>query len=253
MITLPTDWTTDSLGSTSATFRNSKYELSVKIEPRYRASVSQRRSRTQPPKSYRVKAVQDWFSKGVYGDKSMAAKADSWEEALRVAEEFMAEFSDERSNQDIDEVEATHRSVEDPNTAEQLLTTEASAEALADVAGYSDDLLLEVLSEQTNNQYRVVAHREGEQINFLYGEDDDCLEAIPLEGIYATFSVDKLGLESLLVEANNLISTVNLGDYVIYRFIAGSQTETDIVLTRGVQVVSPTFERTIWNLLEEKY
>lgn len=250
---LPQPWTTDHLGSTSATFRNEEYELSVKIDPRYRSSSSRQRSQAQKPTSYRVRVVQDWFSKGVHGDQSMKAKVETWEAALATAQSFMEEFSTERTTLPSEEVEATHRSTGDADTAEHLLTTEASAEALADASGYSDELLLDVLGDLTDDQYRVVAHRDGEEIEYVAGADDSSLEAIPLKGLYATFSIDKLGLESLLVEANTLVSTVNIGEYVIYRFIASERAETDIILTRGTQIVSPTFERTIWNVLEEKW
>jgi preprotein translocase subunit SecD len=253
MDSLPPEWTTEQLGSTSAVFRNDEYELSLKIEPRYRSSASRRRARTQEIKSYRVKAVQDWFSKGVYGDQSMRAKVDTWDEALTTAQEFMEEFSKERTDRAPVEVEATHRSVGDAGTAERLLTTEASAEALADASGYTDELLLDVLGAETNNQYRVVAHRDGEQIEYVYGTDDDCLETLPLEGVYATFSVDKLGLEALLTDASDLVSTINIDEYVVYRFIANDRQETALVLTRGTQVASPSFERTLWNVLEEKW
>ncbi|WP_396612890.1 hypothetical protein ACH9L7_06350 [Haloferax sp. S1W] len=183
----------------------------------------------------------------------MTATVDSWDEAVEVANEFMAEFTEERDQQPKDVVEATHRSAEEPETAEQLLTAESSVEAFADASGYTDELLLQVLGEQTGDQYRVVSHRVGDHIEFVYGEDDDCLEVVPLEAVYATFSIDKLGLETLLVEANNLVSTLNIGDLVVYRFIANDSEETDIILSRGTQVVSPTFERTMWSVLEEKY
>jgi hypothetical protein len=183
----------------------------------------------------------------------MTATVQTWDEALRTAQEFMEEFHTERTQSSSVDVEATHRSVENPETAEQLLTTESSAEALADVSGYSDELLLTVLGDQTDGQYRVVAHRDRDQIKYVAGEDDECLETVPLEGIYATFPIDKLGLETLLVDARDLVSTVNIDEYVIYRFINTMSEETSIILTRGAQVVSPTFERTIWNVLEEKY
>lgn len=240
------------MGPTSAVFRNEEYEFSLKVEPRYTASASRRRSRIQEPTAYRVRVVQDWFSEGVHGDHSMTATVQTWDEALRTAQEFMEEFYTERTQTNPADVEATHRSVETPETAEQLLTTESSAEALADVSGYSDELLLQVLSDQTDGQYRVVAHRNGDQIEYAAGDDDPCLETVPLEGIYATFPIDKLGLETLLVDAKELVSTINIDEYVIYRFMKSMSQETSIILTRGTQVVSPTFERVIWNVLEEK-
>lgn len=252
MVAVPDGWTPERVGSTSAVFRHDAYELSLKIEPRYRSSTSRRRSGTQQPTSYRVQVLQDWFAKGVHGDHSMSANVETWDAALETAQTFMSEFTDERTTQSTADVEATHRSVGDAETAEHLLTTEASAEALADAVGYSDELLLEVLEEETDGQYRVVAHRDGDRIEYVYGGDDEYLETVPLESIYATFPIDKLGLDTLLLDSDTLTSTFNIDNAVVYRFITGEGDETDIVLPEGTQVVSPTFERTIWNVLEER-
>lgn len=246
-------WTTAYVDRPSAEFRNDQQGLSVKIEPRYRASASRKRSRAGEPISYRVKVVQDWFSKGVHGDRSMNARVDTWEEATTVAEEFMREFHDERTTQPETEIEATHRSVADRATAEQVLTSEAAAEALADTAGYSDRLLLDVLGAETDDAYLVVAHRDGDDIEYVAGDADDLDGDVSLQSIHATFPIDKSGLDSIFANTDELALTVTLGEHIVYRFVAGDNRETNIVLLAGTQVVSPGFERTIWNVLEEKW
>lgn len=252
MVNTPPGWRTRSLGENSASFRNEQYELSVTVEPRYRASASRKRGQAQSPRSYRVQVVQDWFSKGVHGDRAMAAKAETWTEAVETAQAFMAEFSTERAGQSDREVEATHRSVGDAATAETLLTTEAAAEAFADSAGYDDRLLFDVLEAATGGQYRVVAHRDGDVIDVVYGDDDPFLETCSLESLYASFPVDKLGVDAVLTGTEELVLTVSFGEFSIYRFIVSGREETDVVLERGTQVTSPAFENTIWNVLEER-
>lgn len=248
-----TGWTTEFVDRPSAVFRNERQGISVKIEPRYRSSASRKRSRTGEPTSYRVKVVQDWFGEGIHGDRAMNARVETWEEATTVATEFMEEFHDERRSQPDAEIEATHRSVGDTETAEQVLTTEAAAEALADTAGYSDDLLLDVLGAETDDTYQVVAHRDGDEIDYVYGDDAVLTGNVSLPVIHATFPVDKSGLDSLLTATDELVLTVNIGEYIIYRFIAGDSKETDIILMAGTQVASPAFELTLWNVLEEKW
>lgn len=246
-------WITDQFGSTSAVFRSERYNLSVKVVPQYRSSASQGKSSVQQPKSYQVKVVQDWFSTGVHGNRSMNTNVETWEEALEAAREFMQEFEHKRTDQTPEEAETTHRCITDPETVAEVLTNGDSTDALANSPGYSDDLLLDVLEEETDHQYRVVAHRDGDEIEYVAGGDDPCLETLPLERMYATFSVDKLGLDSLLGEADELVTTINIGEFIVYRFIASNTTETDIILTQETQVVSPAFENTIWNVLGKKW
>lgn len=249
----PSQWTTDFRGDHSAEFRHERQGLSVKIEPRYRASASRKRARSGDPQSYRVKIVQDWFSKGIHGDRSMAAKAETWEEAETVATEFMNEFTREHTNQAPDEIEATHRSVEASEFAEQTLVSEAAVEALADATGYSDELLLDVLSTQTNGNHLIVAHRHGSDIVYAHGTPDDLPPNHSLTRIHGAFPIDKTGLEALQMGPDRLVQTVQLSQYVIYRFVAGDMEETDVVLPLGTQVASPEFEISLWNVLEEKW
>lgn len=253
MLSLPAGWTLVQGGRTSARYRNEDYDLSVVISPRYRASASQRAAGGATPTGYRVEVEQDWFSRGVHGDRTVAAKADTREEADHIAREFMQEFVTERADQSIDDIESTHRSVGDAETAEGLLNTEAAAEALADSAGYSDDLLLDIVTTQTDGQFRLVAHRTGEDIEVVDSTIADPLETIPLRTVYAAFPVDHYGIRGLLTKRRRLTTVAYLDEFRVYRFIVADGHETAIVLDRGTQIQAPSFENTVWNVLEEKW
>lgn len=200
-----------------------------------------------------IQLNQDWFAEGVLGDRKMAAKVDSWEGALATAQEFMQEFTTEWEQIPPEEIESTHRATGDHETADQLLTNEIAVEAFADGAGYSDELLLDVLSAETGEQYDFVVHRKGETTEIVTGDSTPVFEDTRLNSIYAAFPVDKLGIEEILVEETPIIMVIHLGQHTIYRFIFDDTIETDIGLPRGTQVTSPSFERTIGNVLEEKW
>lgn len=247
----PSQWSVESEGSDSLTFRNRERGLEVTVRGVFRGSKI--RSRGATPTHYAVQLQQDWFAEGVLGERKMAAKVDTWEVALTTAEKFMNEFTTELENLPQDKIESTHRATDDHEVAEQLLTSEVAVEALADGAGYSDELLLDVLSAETGEQYEFVVHREGETTEIVAGDSPSLFEDTRLNSIYATFPVDKLGIEEILVEETPITMVIHLGRHTIYRFIFDDTMETDIGLPRGTQVTSPSFERTIANVLEEKW
>lgn len=247
----PAGWSVESLNQKNATYVNEHRGLQVEV--RGVLSGSRVRKHDREPSHYVVQLRQDWYAKGTMGEREMGTKAKTWEEALDIAEKFMAEFEKEVQETPAEEIEATHRAVGDSESAEQILTSAASAEALADAAGYSDDLLREVLDAEVNGQYLYVVHRDGDELVPIDADTKELLEENLLPALYAAFPIDKLGVEHILVDDTPIPMSVHLGEYAIYRFIFSERRETDIVLPAGTQVTSPAFERTISNVLEEKW
>lgn len=251
-IALPPQWETDGIGKKSASFVNDERGLTVTIRAVFKGSRGS--TRGNEPTHYVVQLRQDWFSRGVLGDRNMAAKVSTREEAFDVAQEFMEEFTREIEAVSREEVEATHRATgDDHEAAEQILTTEAAAEALADAAGYSDDLLVSVLAAETNDQYRFVAHRDGDSVTTVAGDESALGEDTSIRTLHAVFPIDDAGIQRVLSEETPITTVVHLGDSTVYRFIFGETRETDVVLPRGTQVTSPGFETAIANVLEEKW
>lgn len=247
----PPGWTTDRFGDKSASFRNEPRGLKVDIRAVHKGSNVRRRARE--PTHYTVQLQQDWFAKGTLGKREMGAKVETWAEALAVAQEFMAEFSREVKEMASEEIRATHAAVDDHGVADDLITTGAAAEALADAAGYSDDLLLSVLDAKTNGQYQFVAHRDGDTLTTVVGAESEFATDNVLQRIYGVLPVDRTELEHVLGNDNPFSVVVHVGDHSVYRFIFENARETDIVLPRGTQVLSPEFESTVANVLEEKW
>lgn len=248
---LPPQWQMDSIRQDSAQFSNEDQALEVTIRAVY---GSKRKKHFAKPIHYVINLQQDWFSRDSLDEKRMSAKVDTWEDALDVAEEFMNEFCQELAELPAEEVEAVHRATgSDHESAEQTITTEIAAEAFADAAGYSDDLLLSVLAAETNDQYRLVIHREGADVTTVAGDTDSSGTETSLQTLHAVFPLDRTGIKAVLAEELPVIVVFHLGDATIYRFIFDDAQETNIVLPRGTQVTSPGFETTIANVLEEKW
>jgi hypothetical protein len=246
MSDLPAGWEASDLSSKEVTFSNQEHGLNIDI-----TTVSSRR-RNRKPLHYRIQIRKDWFAEGLLNDDyQLSAKRNSWEEARTFAQEFMKEFGAERAEQPTDEVEAMHRSVKDSDTAEGLLDTSAAAEAFADVEGYSDELLLEVIETVIDDRYLLVANRDGDTINRIATAESE-FDTSTLRKIHATFPVDKEAIEAILSVDSQLTLTVAFGDYLIYRFIAAPNIETNVVIQRGTKVTSPTFEMSVWNVIEER-
>ncbi|PGF13824.1 hypothetical protein CP556_22210 [Natrinema sp. CBA1119] len=183
----------------------------------------------------------------------MATTVETWDKALTTIYTFMEKFNAEQAALPRDDVESVHRSLDDVNTAEAVLSTTTAAEALTDAAGYTDELLLDVLATETNSQFRLVAHRKGSEVNTIYRNRASDLGNISIATIHTTFPVDTLGVETILDAEMPIAITVHVGNHTIYRFIFGDRKETDVVLPRGIQLVTPEFERTVMNVLDEKW
>lgn len=250
LISVPSDWETDFFGKKSAMFRNEHRGLEVEVRAVYRGSKVRKHGRE--PTHYVVSLHQDWFSKGTLGNRDMGAKVDTAEEALGVAEEFMREFTSEMKSVPTEEVQAVHASTDDHEIADDILTSEVAAEALADAAGYSDDLLLSVLDAETNEQYELVAHRDGSTITTIAG-DEAILGEMDLLTIHSVTPFDNQGLKQVLGQELPIWTVAHLDEHTVYRFVFDNAKETDIVFGRGTEILSPAFGRTIANVLEEKW
>lgn len=248
-ISLPSGWEINQIEKPNSTFTHRSHGLTVIV-----TGKSRRRDGGQGQEStrYIITAGLDWFAEDTAGDIfediDLSAVVDTWDEALAVAQEFMVEFNDEFNSIDPEHIEAIHESVNDPEYVDALLTGESAVEAFTDVAGYSDELLLSVLEGTVNEQYHLVAHRDGDTITPVAGNRD-----IDLHTIHGVFPLDPDGISHILEENPPIVHVVHLGKYSVYRIIFGNTRETDIVVPRGTEVISPTFETMLSNVLEEKW
>ena len=253
MVETLSGWRETHISETSAVFRNDNFELQVEINPQYSSSTRHTRKTSRTPVSYTVQVVQDWFSKGVHGDLEVGTRTGSWEEAVTVAETFMRKFTAERSHQSDEHIQAVHQSTRSRGDAEHLLNTEAAAEALTDGAGYSDDLLLDTLAAATADGHQFVAHRDASEVDIVHNQREREFTEHRLHELYAAFPIDKLAVDELFEETTPLTMAIHLTNSTFYRFVYGIGQETAVVVQKKTQLDSPTFERTVESILEEKW
>jgi hypothetical protein len=74
-----------------------------------------------------------------------------------------------------------------------------------------------------------------------------------LKQIHAVSPVDNQGTKHVLDQDLPFWTAIQLDEHMIYRFFFADAQETDIVLQRGTEVLSPAFGTTIANVLEEKW
>lgn len=249
-ITPPTGWTTEHIADRSARFRHKTTGVELSIRGVFQGSRERRHGRS--PTHYVIQVHQGWLGRQRSDTQLPGAKVTVWEDALTTARTFMEEYSNNRARVPLSQAEAVHRSAETHETAEQILLTNVATEALADAAGYSDQLLIDVLSAATNNQYNGIVHRDGDAVDIV-GEDADFPERPSLERVFATFPVDESGVKHLLDMESPVTMVVHLDELMVYRFIFGTRRETAVLLPRGTQVPSPGFERTVANVLTRKW
>lgn len=160
----------------------------------------------------------------------------------------MGEFVDDLAT--AGPAEAVHRGVADHEAAADVVTTTVAAEALADAAGYSDDLLVDVVRAETGGSVRLVAHRDGDDVRTVAGDAPDGLD---LRTVHGVFPLDGWGTRRVLDESSPIATAVHLDDGMLYRFVFAQRRETDVLLPPGAQVSSPAFERAVAAVLEEKW
>lgn len=241
----PRGWTTGEADTTGAVYRNEEHGLEVTVRS-VRGEINVENG-GDGPTQYVVELLQDWFATGLHGEREMRATTESRASAAEVAESFMQEFVDELETADAVEV---HRGIADYEAATAVLTSETAAEALADTAGYSDELLESVVEAETGGSIRLIAHRNGDELTTVAGDTPDGLD---IRSIHGVFPVDGGGTRQVLDETFPIATAVHLDVGTLYRFVFRERRETDVLLPPGTQVTSPEFERTVSNVLEEKW
>jgi hypothetical protein len=242
----PRGWITANAEGHAAVYLNEEHGLEVVVRPV--SDGTHVRSQRGDPTQYVVELTQDWFATGLHGERELSATAGSREAAADTADSFMREFVDELKTGRT--AEAVHRGVAGHEAAADVVASEVAADALADAAGYSDDLLESVVRAETGGPVRLIAHRNGDEVTTVAGDQPDGLDIRTVHGV---FPVDGEGTRQVLDEPFPIATAVHLGSGTLYRFVFSERRETDVLLASGTQVTSPAFERAVCTVLEEKW
>lgn len=247
----PSHWQQRSHGRHSAVFENDE-GVTVKVSPRYRSSAHAKRGKAEQPRSYRVQLQQDWFSLGVTGDHQTAARAETFDEALETAHQFMREYNRNRHGYD-DERAETFDEVAGVD-GDSVVATEVTAQTVMDVVGYSDDYLVETLETAFGDGLREVVHREDETYTPVYAREDldDRLEENILT-VVGQPPLDKSAVESTF-EAGEFRCLVKVFDQLrVFRFVVDTATETIVTVDPANAAALSQVEDTVFELVEQKW
>lgn len=226
--------------------------LVLKVSPRYRASTSASRGAAEEPESYRVTLQQDWFSRGVHGDSDLAARAADVEEATRVAHEFIGRY--ERSIREVTrEADREVSTVLTDGSGEQVLSTEAATGAFSEVVGYSDDLLEETVRTAVDDCLRLVAHRDGADVDIVFRREDVEMDPDRLLEVLGLLPFDPDALAGAFDADGVSFTSFRVGDrFRAFRFPTGRRRETVVSVDIEAPVSSPSFERSVLGVLDER-
>jgi hypothetical protein len=246
----PRGWSEVYRSKQTAEYSHDGRGVIVEIEPRIEGKS--KRSRGGSGTSYRIQLEQDWFSKGTLGDKAVSATVATFSEALCAAYRFMDEF-----NEDSKEVEADHGAeLEDSfgsDAAEDMLTTEASSKAFVESVGYSDSLLLEVLDEAVGDAVKLVAHRENSTPTEVYRKDGLSLPDEWPHDVFGYFGIDKGAVDTVFGDDDVDFYMIDVGELRLFRFVAGTDGETVVMLEGDAPITSPSFERSIAHIVRQRW
>lgn len=255
---LPAGWRVDFRGTSRARYGYGSH-LYVEIEPRGRVSRSRR---SFEPTSFRV-LLQKRFYGRVPGDVTVLGTVDSFDDAAELSRAYMVEFVDDRKDVAMETREGLEADPVMAPHAEEAIITEAATEATIEVAGYSDDLLVNELCgliESTNEvdgvMLQAIVHRQETAYDVVYVAVDraEWNEANRLEQFHKQFDwLNEQRLAATLGVGELTIMTATFEETRMLRYLASEDEETIILIHPDLPIHLPPFERQIADIVSAKW
>lgn len=256
---LPAGWRADRQGEIRARFGYGSH-LIVEIEPRMNVSKA---NRNPSPSAFRVLLRKRFYGRGVMSnDANVLGTVDTFEAALDIAHRYMAEFVEDRGEVSMETREELEADPVMAAEAEETIITEAATEAAIEVAGYSDELLINDLRGLLENGHtdaavlQAVVHQDGDQFEVVYVDDEfqEWTEGRRLRRFYKQF--DWLNEQKLrtTLSVGKLELLIGVFDETrMVRYLAGRDRETLILIDPEYPLHVPPFERQIADIVSARW
>lgn len=165
----------------------------------------------------------------------------------------MQQFEQTRTAQTDEVVETLHHSVADHQIAEELVDAIAATDAFAEATGYSDGLFCSFLKDTLSDGLVLAGHRVDGAVTRIYEAPDHEIDETTEAQFIAAFPVNPEGVAQLFGVSYPIVKTVRLGAYLVYQFIYAPTATTFVVIRRGIELLSPVFEASAEDILDEKW
>lgn len=219
----------------------------ISVEPVYQSSTHKSSSRRAKPRRYRVQLKQDWFGTAVFGDQQTSGSVKTFPEALELSRSFIQQY--DRNRQRVDRDTETIDSDTGVADADSLMATEAATRSVMDVAGYSDEYLVETLQNLFGDGLKLVVHCNDDTTERIFSDETADIDAL-------LWSVGGLATGSnplTRLSPGDEIYTMILhaGDHRWIRFVSTETRETVIVVDDDYPLELAGIERIIDDIVAE--
>lgn len=233
--------------------------IELEINARYR---TKRAKRNRNPSTYRVLLRKRYYAHELVGKATPLGSAPTLNAATGIALEYMQAFTEDRREVAMETREELEADPVMADEVEEAIITEAATEATIEVAGYSDELLVNDLrgllenGEEDAKILQAVVHQDGPEFDTVYVADgfEDWTREHRLREFYKQFdwlNEQKLSTTLAVGELTVLIGTFE--ETRMIRYIAGKDEETLILIEPDHPIHVPPFERQVADIVSAKW
>lgn len=255
---LPAGWRITRRGPALAGFAYGSH-IEIDIDPRYHTKRAQRQ---RNPTTFRVLLRKRYYAHQLVGDATPLGAAPTMDEALKIARKYMRAFVEDRKEVAMETRQELESDPVMADDAEEAIITEAATEAAIEVAGYSDELLINDLRGLLENGdedatiLQSVVHRDAREFEVVYIADgyEQWGRNQRLREFYKQFewlNNQKLSTTLSVGELNVLIGAFEKTRMI--RYIADEDEESIILIQPDHPVHIPPFERQVADIVSEKW
>lgn len=255
---LPAGWRGGRIGDNRATYAYGSH-IEVEIEPRYLTKRAQQRRK---PSQFRAHLRKRFYAHQLVGDATLLGTTDSFDAAEELAYDYMAEFVKDRHEVAMETREELEADPLMAQEAEEAIIIEAATEAAIEVAGYSDNLLVNDLcglleiGEEETTVLQAVVHRDGTKYDVVYVAEgyEEWTTDDKLREFYREFdwlNEQKLSSTLAVGELTLLIGTFE--ETRMVRCLASEEKETLFLLDPDYPLHIPPFERQVADIVSAKW
>lgn len=257
-VELPAGWRVDHRDQIRARFGYGSH-LIVEIQPRMLVSKA---NRNPTPSAFRILLRKRFHGRGVSSDANVLGTVDTFDAAFDIAHRYMAEFVEDRREVSMETREELEADPVMAAESEETIITEAATEAAIEVAGYSDELLINDLRGLLENSdedavvLQAIVHQDGDQFDVVYVDDEyqEWTEGRSLRRFYKQF--DWLNEQKLrtTLSVGKLDLMIGVFDETrMVRYLAGQDRETLILIDPEHPLHVPPFERQVADIVSARW
>jgi hypothetical protein len=255
---LPAGWRIKHPGSQNVVFAYGSH-IEVEIQQRFHTKRAQRR---REPSTYRVLLRKRFYAHELTGDATILGKGETFDAALAIAQDYMEAFVEDRKEVAMETREELESDPVLAPEAEETIVTEAATEAAIEVAGYSDELLINDLRglletpDHNGTVLQAVIHHDGREFDVAYVDEgyEEWAQGHKLREFYKQFDwLNEQDLSTTLSVGRMSILIGVFDETRMVRYIASEDEETLILINPEHPLHIPPFGRQIADIVSAKW